>query len=517
MLDSMVSDAPVIFHNGQYLSFRNLADESRRVAAGLQKLGIQPGDRVAIWLPNTPEWPILYFACARLGAIAVAVNTRFRSSEVGDTVGRSGCKMIVLWPNFKEIDFVAILRDVETGMLEAVEHIVACRQTGKDTPEILPGRAHCPFEELSACAPIEQDHGTPDSSCTIFTTSGTTSAPKFVLHKQSALTSHARDTAAALDLEMPGVTLLQVLPFCGTFGLSQFLSGLASGQMAVLQTTFNAEEAVELGRRHQVTHFCASDDMVARMLSATDYQVPLPALRFCGFARFAGMPGLVERARERGIAMRGLYGMSECQALFAVQPDEPERREFGGGIPVSAEAKVRAVDPDTEQVLDHSQVGELQLITPSLMQGYFANPEATSRAYTEDGYFRTGDMGYTLADGGFMFMTRAGDALRLGGFLVAPAEIEAYLERHPDVLGCAIVTGTKRHVQRAIAFVCCDSGAQVDEADLMAFCREGLANFKVPARIFFLEEFPTVQSANGTKKRRKELRQMAHEWTLGDT
>lgn len=509
------SDTALI-HDDRHFSYSELAEASRRVATGLAEAGVGSGDRVAIWLPNIPEWPILYFACARIGAIAVAVNTRYRSSEVGDIVGRSGCRVLALWPDFHNIDFAGILADVDPGALDAVEQVLVCRQPDAEVTELLPGRSHTRFETLAAYAPLPRDEGGAQSPCTLFTTSGTTSAPKFVLHQQSVICHHARQAALGHGYTTPDAALLQILPLCGTFGLTQLLAGLAAGKMNVLQTMFDATEAVALGQRHEITHFCASDEMIARMLDAADEPIPFPALHFCGFARFSGISGLIERARERGVIMRGVYGMSECQALFSLQPDEPERRAHGGGIPVSAQARVRAVDPDNGQVLEHSVVGELQLQAPSLMLGYFDNPQATASAYTEDGYFRTGDMGYTLADGGFVFTTRAGDALRLGGFMVAPAEIEAYLERHPSVQACAVVAGAGAHAQRAIAFACGEAGADIDEAALMAFCREGLAGFKVPARIFVLDAFPTVASANGVKIRRNVLREWADEWTRVD-
>lgn len=508
-LSELRSAAPAVIHEGRVLSFAGLDDASRRVASGLLELGVVAGDRVGIWLPNIPEWLVLYFACARVGAIAVSVNTRFRSSEVEDIVGRSGCKALALWPDFKNIDFAGILADVDPTALAALESVIV--YGADDISEPVPGRRTVGFDTLLAMPVLEQDHGTPDSPCTIFTTSGTTGSPKFVVHGQAGIARHAHEAAAAHGYTAADTCVLQVLPFCGTFGLTQAMATLAAGKPMILQTVFDAKGAVELGRRYGITNFNASDEMVARMLDARPSGQLFPKLRFCGYARFAGISGLIDRAAEHGIQMRGLYGMSECQALFALQPAaDPERTPKPGGLPASPDGGVRVCHPETGDVLPAGEVGEVQVTGPSLMQGYYENPGATEAAFTSDGYFRTGDMGYGTTDGGFVFETRAGDVLRLGGFLVAPAEIERYLERHPAVRMSAVVAGPRP--ASCVAFVALEPGGNVSEEDLTAFCLEGLAKFKVPARIHVLDELPTVPSPNGAKIRRNLLREWADEW-----
>jgi fatty-acyl-CoA synthase len=505
-LDSLPQGEPAIFHEGRTLTFGQLNDASRRVGTSLVGLGVERGDRVGIWLPNIPEWLVLYLACARVGAIAVSVNTRFRSAEVEDIVGRAACKVLALWPGFKNIDFAGILAEVNPDALTALESIIVFRPENSDP--VIPGRRTIDFDALLAAPPMMEDRGEPDSPCTIFTTSGTTGVPKFVLHGQRGITRHAREAAVGHGYLEEGARLLQILPFCGTFGLAQAMASFAAQRPVVLQTVFDAAEAVALGREYRVTHFNASDEMIARMLDATDDPRPLPDLRFCGFARFAGISGLLERAAARGVRMRGLYGMSECQALFALQPaDNAERIGLAGGRPVSPAAAVRVCHPDTGTELPPGEEGEIQVRGPSVMQGYFQNPEATEKAFTDDGYLRTGDIGYATPDGGFVYTTRAGDALRMGGFMVAPAEIERYLERHPAVRTSAVVAGAKPGT--CVAFVEPEPGAAVTEQELSAFCGEGLARFKVPARIYLLEELPTVPSANGAKIRRNLLREWA--------
>jgi len=217
------------------------------------------------------------------------------------------------------------------------------------------------------------------------------------------------------------------------------------------------------------------------------------------------------RARARGLELYGLYGMSELQAFFSQQPESApfERRILGGGVPVSRAAAVRVRDPESGELLPHGEQGELELRGPSMMMEYFGNPEETAEAFTPDGYLRSGDMGYTTKDGGFVFLARMGDVLRLGGFLVAPAEIEAHIGSHPGVDRCQVVGVTTSDGPRAVAFVILRAGVEFDEDALRRHCLDGLARFKAPTRVFALDDFPTTMSANGTKIQRARLRDMA--------
>ena len=217
--------------------------------------------------------------------------------------------------------------------------------------------------------------------------------------------------------------------------------------------------------------------------------------------------------------MVGLYGMSEVQALFALQPlDLPlAERIAGGGRPITELSEVRVRDPDSGKLLGPGEAGELELKGPSLMKEYFLNPEATAEAMTEDGFLRTGDLGQLTDDGRFLYLQRMGDVLRLGGFLVSPAEIENHLIGHDSVADSQVVgIKTRDGAIRAVGFVILAAGAEFDEAALRQHCLDSLARFKAPIRIFAVDEFPTTQSANGTKIQRAALRRMAEERVLAE-
>src|SRR3954454_4189425 len=141
-------DAPALLHGERTISFAELHEQSLRVACGLADLGVGPGDRVALWLPNIPAYPILYFACARLGAIAVAVNTRFRAVEVADIVGRSGAKVLACAPGFRRIDFLSILAEVEPAALDKLAAIVAVGEVPAAAPPAIERLRRVPYERL---------------------------------------------------------------------------------------------------------------------------------------------------------------------------------------------------------------------------------------------------------------------------------------------------------------------------------------------------------------------------------
>ena len=504
------AEAPCLILPDRTLSYGEIDAAGRRVASGLAALGVGEGDRVACWLPNLPEYLVTFLACCRLGAVCVAVNTRYRSVEVADIVGRSGAKVLVLAPGFRGIDFAGILADVDPAEVPALEVLVAVGEVPQ-TPALGAARV-VPWAELDAAPEMDGSRGGPGSPCKVFTTSGTTSGPKFVLHAQATLARHGRDSGAGMGLAADDAVLFQAIPFCGVFGMAQIMAAAAWGRPSVLPPAFDAAEAVALMARHRVTHANGGDDMLDRLMAAGGGALN-PEFRHFGYARFnPALDDVAERAAAHGITCLGLYGMSECMALFSFQPaDAPmERRKMGGGVPVSAEAAARVRDPETGEILPPGdRAGELELTGPSIMLGYLFNDEATAKTFTADGWLKTGDLATSTPDGGFVFLNRMGDALRLGGFLTDPREIETHLMTHPDVEACQVVGVQAGGRPHAAAFAILRPGAGVDEAALIAHCDGRLAKFKVPARVFLVDRFPTTPSANGEKIQRNRLRETA--------
>jgi fatty-acyl-CoA synthase len=514
---------PALIDRDRLVAYAQIADESRRVAAGLSQLGVAAGDRVALWLPNVPAWLSVFFACAELGAIAVAVNTRFRSRELADIVSRSGCKVLVFWPGFARADFAAVLAGCEARALSRLDHIVVYGEAGESIPETVARRPAVPYALLAASPPLGRSAAHPDAGCAIFTTSGTTKAPKFVLHDQKTLVGHAFDVVRGFGLGPASVTYLAP-PLCGVFGACSALAAIAAGRPLVMTPAWDAKEALRQIDAHRVTHFNATDDAVAQLLDQTPRTPVLPTVRFVGYAAFnPAQDDIVARAGARGLKLVGLYGISEIQALFARQDEKASLKErmLAGGHPVNAAARVRARDPESGAVLPHGESGELEFLAPgSRMVEYFGDPGATAAALTQDGWYRSGDLGYTQAGGRFVYLTRMGDSLRLGGFLVSPLEIEGVVQEVEGIDGCQVVgvtVGTTAgSALKPVGFVTLKAGGKLDETAAIRHVASRLAKYKVPVRLFAIDAFPVTEGTNATKIQKHKLRDLAQARIAGD-
>lgn len=432
---SRVPHAPAARDGRVALDWSELGALSEAYAALLGGRGIGFGDRVALWLPNSVDYLALIFACARLGAIAVHVNTRFRTNEVGHLLQRSKARALVTTWRFAPVDFPGLLAQVPAAQRGYLECVIGRDATARD----IAGHSVVRLEPAGTC----QDHAEPEAPCLTFTTSGTTSAPKLVLHGQRSIARHARDVAAALRMNESGTTVLAAVPLCGTFGLAFAMAAAAGGAHIVLMDQFDAAQACTLIRQLKITHAVGSDDMLARIAHAADGR-PFECLRFSGFASFTPMAAQnVAAADALGMMPRGLYGSSEAQALFAFAPDT--RRTSDGGVPASPEAEFRIADPDSGLSMPDGEDGELLLRAPSLFDGYLDDPQATARASTEEGFFRSGDLA-RRTEPGFVYKTRLGDGLRLGGFLVSRRDREFFANaaRH-----CAGASRRRRARRRA--------------------------------------------------------------------
>jgi len=501
--------APALFDRGRPVSYRELAGESRRVAQGLRGLGVRAGDCVALWLPNLPAWLAAFFGCAQLGAIAVCVNTRFRSHELADILQRSRARVLLFWPEFKGIDFSGILAACDARALGALETVVAYSESGTALPATLLGKPAHAYATIAAGAPLPENEASPEAGCAIFTTSGTTKAPKFVLHDQRTVLRHAFEVAQGFGIDREA-TLLLAPPLCGVFGFCGAMAAMAAGRPFVMAPAWNPDQAAQDLVTQRVTHAIGTDEACAQLL---DCNADVSSLRYFAYAAFNPAQGsIVQRADARDLKLVGLYGASEIQALFARQDARAPaaQRMLGGGIPVSPAARVRVRDPESGALLPHGAQGELEFLAPaSRMVAYHGNPVATRDAFTDDGYYRSGDLGSTQADGGFIFLTRMGDALRLGGFLVSPAEIEAVVQEAPGIAACQVVAVARESGLVPVAFVVLHHSAAFDEAAVLAQVAGKLARYKIPRRVFPVDAFPVTPGANATKIQKGKLREMA--------
>jgi fatty-acyl-CoA synthase len=503
-----------IIHDGRSLTYGALRETAIGAANSLFALGLKQGDRVAVMVPNSTYWLAINFGAALLGVAVVSLNIRLGPKEVGDLIARTSAKALIYDPVVLHGVCVATLRAVDPNSLLSLIGVVRVGES-KDRFE-LPGAANM---ELLALLQMEGRRGEPrftwtgvgSDPCLIMATSGTTGRPKIVVHLQERVARHMTSVAQAAGLIEPSAKSLVVMPFGGAFGYTLLMSALAGGQAVVIAEGFDPTRTADLIRAEQITHMGGTNDMLYKMLQADSRPDPFPSLRAYFHANFT--PSLVEmplEAERRHVLIRGAYGQSELLALAALQRSDAdlEQRSEGGGQLVDLGATFRIVDPDTDQLMNDGEVGEIQIQTPNAMWGYLEDPDATAAVFTKDGFVRTGDLGRRISDSELVFDTRRNDVLRIGGYLVSPAEIEDVILANDQIVACQVVAVAQPAGVRPVAFVVAGPGAD-DEKTLIDRCRSKLAKYKVPIRIFYVEDFPSVDGPNGKKVKRDELRDLA--------
>lgn len=476
---------------GETVSFFTLDRRVAALAGWMSDIGIGPGDRVASFLPNGALPVEALLAAARLGAVTIGVNTRYRSGDLRHLLERARPRLLLSVRQFLGVDF-------QTVVVSAIADLAFPPQVVWSDDVRASSSGH---------EPIDDERAMPSDMAVAFTTSGTTGRPKLAAHDHTSTLRHLHAVARSMDIG-PDATGLIILPFCGTFGFVSLMSVLAGGGRVIVPERFDAASAASLVERYGVTHLNGSDDM---LLGVLDRGCTVGAWRHGVHAEFTGRgEEVVARADAAGIRLTGVYGSSETFALLARRSPNADRSERArnGGVPVDRSTEVRVIDTVTGAPNPPGAPGELQLRGPSLLGGYLVEDGLAPAPLTQDGWLPTGDLAEAGEGGAFTYLARLGDALRLAGFLTDPSEIEQHLLAHPDVRGAQVVgTAKPGGGDVAVAFVL--ASKDIDEAALLAHCRNGLANYKVPARIVLLDEFPVVDGANGVKIRKAELRDRA--------
>ncbi len=503
---------------GPWWSYAELDRASGALADDLHALGLRAGDAVAIWLPNRPEWLVAHFAATRLGLLTVPLNTWYRDSEVAHFVGLARCRAVLVDSSFRGIDFDGILGRALAPLAAAGrQHVRWIIDWHAATMTEVPG---WPREVRRVQVQSLSPHGPPapvpsaaNESAIVYATSGTTSAPKLAAHAESVLLAHAA-AVARRGLFGPEDVVLGALPPCGAYGYGLLMASLMAGARAVTVEAFEVDRAVDIIATHGVTVAALTEPIVRRLLDHPGAsRERLSSLRQV-FSAGATLAPVVERAeREFGFRLTNVYGSSECLALAAFWDEGvvATSRGAAGGRLVSDGMEVRVADTDG-RILAPGQEGELQFRGPAITRGYFGDPDATARAHTADGWFRSQDLG-RIVDAGrseFHYIARMNDAMRLKGFLVSPGEIEAMLQQHPAVAAAQVVgVPSADGDELAAAFVILRAGASADPEALRQFCLAHMASYKVPALLELLDAFPLTRSANGDKVMKNQLREMA--------
>jgi fatty-acyl-CoA synthase len=485
--------------------------------AELVARGVRPGDCVATWLPNWSDALVWQFAAVAAGAHVIGINTRYNVEEVSHVLDRARPTLVAVAHGFLTLDLGRTLRAAVASSTAPKPSIAVIAGPHRDEPNAaacagydVGGGAWTPGAVAEA-VPMTDD---PDQLAVAFATSGSTGRPKLAAHSVAAVAMHAQASAMAGDWGGNSVTAI-VLPLSGVFAFVPAMATIAAGGACLLEPVFEPSAIVADMERFRATHLVGGDDIVGRLFDAArDRPAALSSLSRMLIGDFNGraeaFAGWAETTLKTVVS--GVYGSSELFALTSLWPaNEPAPHRWrGGGALVSPVLKVRAGDPETGAPLPAGQTGELQFQGYNVVDAYLGEPARRATVLTSDGWFQSGDLGIATGDREFEYLCRIGDALRLKGFLVEPAEIENRLAAHPQVRQTKVVgvRGADSET-RAIGFVVALDGKSVQSADLLAWCGEALARYKVPHAIHVVEAMPVTSGVNGTKVRASVLREWA--------
>jgi fatty-acyl-CoA synthase len=502
------------------LTFADLHARVDAFAAGLAALGLGQGDALGIWLPNRPLWYVAQYAAARVGVIVVALNPRYRAHELTYILGQSRATALLVTDHLGAIDYLEMLDEVIPELRSATPGELAgsalphLRHVLVDAEDPYPG-CHRVQDVLDAGDGLPFVDVGPDDVFTLLYTSGTTSFPKGAMISHRNCVPHGWHTGEVLRLTRDD-RVLHALPAAGTWGgVNIPISTWSHAACLVLMEAWDPLRALMLIERERCTVFNAVDTMLKPLLEHPDLErFDRSSLRTGAFAAVGGGgPGMFEAVVKRlGVPLAfHPYGMTEVNAQSLMHDlDESVGDRAEPGVTPLPGLDARVTHPDTGRVCAAGEEGELQFRGPSVTRGYFDKPEETRAAFTEDGWFRTGDLAAQDARGRIVFKGRLKETLRISHFMVAPGEIESFLQTHPDVDQAFVVGVPDAATNEApVAYVIVKPHAKLTEDELRAFCRGKIASFKIPRAVRFVSDVPRTPSPHGDKVQRVKLREQA--------
>ena len=495
----------LVFYGARW-SYARLRDESERFAASLARDGVGPGDRVALYLPNCPAYPVALFGILRLGAVAVQVSPLYLGQDLARLLDDSRPAAVVtleiLYPNLEKIApadpaplvYIARLREFYPPPTRWFVNLVLRRQ-GRSTrvpsgPKI---RSWSRAVRTPGTLPLHRS----DPATTVAVlqyTGGTTGVPKAaMLTHRNLVANLTQGNTWNTTRESGREVILASIPFFHVYGLTvALLMGVADGATIVLQTRPDVPELLRLIDRYRPTQFPGVPALYQAFNQRSDLRkYHLRSIKYC-LSGSAPLPLEVARRFEEltGATLIEGYGLSETAPATHANPVGGERRAGSIGLPLP-DTDQSIVDPDDPgRTLPAGEVGELAVRGPQVMLGYYHQPEET-QAVLRDGWFLTGDIARIDADGYAYIVDRKKDVIIVGGMKVYPREVEEVLFQHPGVADAAVVgVPDDAHGEVAKAFVVRRPGTSATESELIEFVRERIAHYKAPRSVDFRDALP---------------------------
>lgn len=510
----------IVGRRDEVASFRELRDRADACGRALAALGVAPGDRVAIWMTNRVDWMVAAYGVARCGGITVGVNTRLSPREVAHLLTLTRPRIWLLEARFFG----------KTEAHAAIEPVLAAfAQQGLPAPRVLvlsddgerPAGTQDWREALASQADApglppaaqmvarmrEGEYPQYAGACVILSTSGTTAAPKGVVLGHAGTIRLARACASRQDLG-PDQRFYSIGPFFHASGyMHAMLTNLVAGSTLFTSRPYTPAEAWDILSGEQINAYHGSIVPLREVCELPQFD----RAKIASLTRAWYSAPATEMMRLEGIfgtRMCEVYGLTETAGNVSIcRVDDPvDMRHDSDGRPHEG-VEVAIVDPQHETVQPEGTPGEIRVRGWNVMMGYFRDPAATAATIDAGGWLKTGDQGVAFPGGYVKFLSRLKDVIRVGGENLSPLEVEEVLMSHPDVQEVAVVSAPHpRLTEVPVAFLIARPGRTPSAESLDAFCRERLANFKVPRRFIVMDDFPRSNAVNRVQK--AKLREM---------
>ena len=488
------------------LTYRQLDDARRETGRAFLAAGLAPGDRIAIWAPNMYQWIIAAIGAQSVGAVLVPLNTRLKGGEAAYILRASGARLLFTVDDFLGVNYPALLQDQSLPALEQTV-LLSGKAVGTLSWEdfLASGRSVSPEQVDQRAAAL-----TPEDTLDILLTSGTTGKPKGVVtsHGQNIRTFETWSATVGLRSDD---NYLIINPFFHSFGYKAgWLASIIRGARMIPVKSFDLDAVLELVAREKISMIPGPPTIYQSLLAHPRRdEYDLSSLRLAVTGAAPVPVELVRQMREElGFeVVVTAYGLTETCGVVSIcrADDSPERISHTSGRAMDG-VEMQCVDSAGKPV-PAGTAGEIWCRGFNVMQGYLDNPEETARTITADGWLRTGDVGVMDADGYVRITDRIKDMFIVGGFNCYPAEIENTLCSMPGVARAAVIgVPDERMGEVARAYIVPVPGSALDEEAVIAWCRDNMANYKVPRSVRFMEEFP--MNAGG-KVLKTELRRRA--------
>jgi len=485
-------DLTAVHFMGQDTDYKTLNASANKIAHALRDMGVQKGDRVAVYCINSPFFVASYFGIQKLGATVVTINLLLHPKEVQYILKDSGTRVIIFYEMFAEA--VAAIKD----SLPDLKGLIVIGKTDK-----VEAKSYAQIMGEAPADPIEVEVDPEEDVAAILYTSGTTGNPKGAMLTHRNLLSNSASVSDTIGITHDDI-LLTVLPMFHSFAMTCcILAPVTSGGKIVAIPKFDPNLVADAIQATNATLFFGVPSMYVMLLQLPEDKVAaLQSLRYC-ISGGAAMPKEVMENFEKKFG-KLIYegdGPTECSPVTSVNPIGGKRKIGSIGLPIR-DVEMKIVDDDGNE-LPNNTIGEIVVRGPNVMKGYFNLPEATKETFFGE-WFRTGDLGEKDDEGYFYIVDRKKDMLIVGGINVYPRHVEEVMYQHPAVAEAAVIgVPDETHGEIPRAYVVLKPGANATSKDIRKFCMDHLGRFQVPRQIVFVKALP--KSATG-KILKRELR-----------